>query len=754
MTIFNFIEMLGGLALFLYGMQVLGEGLKSSASGRMEQLLEKLTNNKWKAALLGAGVTAVIQSSGATVVMVVGLVNSGIMSLEQSVGVTIGANVGTTVTAWLLSLTMISGDNLLVSLIKPENFAPILALIAVALLMVAKKDYVRHAATILVGFSVLMIGMTTMSGAFSGLADDPKFTGIMTAFAEKPAVGLLAGLIVTIILQSSSASIGVLQSMSMSGSLTVGGMLPALMGANIGSAVTGLIGAIGSNRSARRAAWLQMFYCILKAGVFMLIFYPVNALVHFGFMSNPIDPIGIAIIHTLFNVAALLVFLPGSDILVAVVNHFIPVLPEEKSDVKAIPILDEHFFSSPSFALEQAQTATNDMAQYAKEALEISMDLIWNFSEEKAKEVDRLERTVDSYEDQLESYLVKLSQKTMTNRDSHTLSILLHSINDFERITDHALNVQQAAVSLHEKKLGFSARARQEMLIYADAVRSIMNMTVLAFQNSDLGLAKQVEPLEEVIDGLDMEENRRHVRRLRKGKCNIEAGFILSDITTDYERIADHCSNVAVALLQVNEDGFDTHEYLEREERNNSEEFRAEVRKFEEKYRFPALKKDDEIRTIESEEAVKISENNQKSGKDSKSSKLSAAGKPAKEEKDGKGGKSGKDTGKNTGKNSGKDAGKDAGKNAKSNKSMKSVSSSASDGGAGDRVLTPEESADKARKKAEEEAAKAARKAEKKAAKKDKADRRAQEESLKAAAKAAGIPADEIMAEEPGHDPL
>ena len=644
MTIYNFIDMLGGLALFLYGMQVLGDGLKSSASGRMEQMLEKLTSNKWKAALLGAGVTAIIQSSGATVVMVVGLVNSGIMTLEQSVGVTIGANVGTTITAWLLSLTMVSGDNVVISLVKPDNFAPILALAGVAMLMLAKNDKTRHAATILVGFAVLMIGMTMMSGAFSGLADDPSFTSLMTAFAEKPFLGLLVGLVVTVILQSSSASIGVLQSMSMSGSLTFGAMLPALMGANIGSAVTGLIGAIGAKRSAQRAAWLQMLYCIIKAVLFMVIFYALDAIIHFPFMGRIEDPISIAIFHTGFNVAALLALLPGSDMLLRIVERFLPVLPEEKSEMYRITILDEHFLSTPSFALEQARTATNDMAQNAKEALNLSMDLIFGYSEEKASEVERIEKMVDNYEDQLESYLVKLAKSTMTAKDSHTLSILLHCINDFERITDHALNVSQAAGQLHEKGLTFSQKAQDEMRIYGDAVRAIMNMTVLAFQNDDLSLARQVEPLEEVIDGLNMEEKKRHVRRLRKGKCTIEAGFILSDITTDYERIADHCSNVAVDLLQVNEDGFDTHEYLEREETVNSDEFRAMVQSFEQKYCFPGLRKDDEIPTVESVRAQKGSKNAETGDADRadrtvREDKANKAGKTDKADKTDKSGK-------------------------------------------------------------------------------------------------------------------
>ncbi|WP_130836191.1 Na/Pi cotransporter family protein [Lachnoclostridium sp. Marseille-P6806] len=594
MTIFQFIEMLGGLALFLYGMEVMGAGLKSASSGKLERLLERLTSNKWKGALLGTGVTAVIQSSGATVVMVVGLVNSGIMTLEQSVGVTIGANVGTTITAWLLSLTGISGSNVFLSLVKPDHFAPILALAGVILIMMAKKDRTRKAAQILMGFAVLMIGMTTMSGALSPLADDPDFVGLLTMFSNRPLLGLLAGLIVTVALQSSSASIGILQAISMSGSLTVGSMFPPLMGANIGSAITGLIGAIGANRTARRAAWLQMIYCIIKAGVFMISFYAINSIVHFPFMGVITSPVMIATIHTCFNIAALLVFLPGSELLVRMVERMIPVLPGEQTALHRIAILDEHFLDTPSFALEQAGTAMGNMAKYSREAMDAAMELVFVYDEEKAARVGRIEEMVDDYEDQLNSYLVKLSRGNLSARESHTLSILLHCVNDFERMTDHALNIMQSARELHEKELAFSAKAKEEMQVYGKAVSSIVDMAVRAFIDNDLALARQVEPLESVIDGINMEEKRRHVRRLRKGKCTVEAGFILQDIAISYERVADHCSNIAVDLLQVGEDGFDTHEYLMHEREAATPEFSALVRQFEETYALPGLKKDED----------------------------------------------------------------------------------------------------------------------------------------------------------------
>ncbi len=623
------VQLIGGLALFLYGMQVMGDALRDASSGKMEKLLEKLTSNKWKAAALGAGVTAIIQSSGATVVMVVGLVNSGIMTLEQSAGVTIGANVGTTITAWLLSLSQLTGQsNFFLSLLKPDSFAPFVCMIGVALLMTAKKDSTRHAASVMVGFGLLMIGMNMMSGSFSDLGQNERFTGLLTAFADQPLLGLLVGLLVTVVLQSSSASIGVMQSISLAGNLTYGAMLPTLMGANIGSALTGLLGAIGATRNAQRAAWLQMFYCILKAGLFMILFYSINAIVHFPFLDDYTDPVSIAIIHSTFNVIALFVLLPGCDLLIRFVRRMIPVLPEEDDQIRHLSYLDEHFLNTPGFALEQARTGVIEMEEAAKEALLTAIGLIGNFSEEEAKKVNRLERTVDEYEDELDSYLVKLGQRSMTPANGEDLSILLHCVTDVERICDHALNVCQAAEELHAKQLTFSARAMEEMTIYSDAVKNIVNMAFMAFQNNDLELAKKVEPLEDVIDALNMEEKKRHIRRLRKGKCTIEAGFILSDIQVDYERIADHCSNIAVALLQKGTDDFDTHEYLELEKDMKTPEYEALIKTFEEKYALPKLKKD-ETAVPDTEESEKSGTAGKSTGKSGGEKKAAEAGKSA-----------------------------------------------------------------------------------------------------------------------------
>lgn len=634
------LQLIAGLALFLYGMQVMGDALRAASSGKMERLLEKLTSNKWKAAALGTAVTAVIQSSGATVVMVVGLVNSGIMTLEQSAGVTIGANVGTTITAWLLSLTQLTGQSaFFLSLFKPETFSPFICIIGVALLMTAKKDSTRHIASIMTGFGLLMIGMNMMSGSFSDLAENEKFTRLLTIFQDQPLLGLLVGLLVTVVLQSSSASIGVMQSISLAGNLTYGAMLPTLMGANIGSALTGLIGAIGATRNAKRAAWLQMVYCIVKAGLFMVIFYSLNAILHFPFLDNYTDPVSIAIIHTTFNVIALFALLPGCDLLISFVRKLIPILPEEEEPARRLTYLDEHFLNTPGFALEQARTGVIEMQEAAREALLTAMGLIQNYNEEEANKVDRLERTVDEYEDELDSYLVKLGQRYMSQENGEELSNLLHCVTDVERICDHALNVCQAAQQLHEKQLTFSSRAAEEMRIYGDAVRNIVNMAFTAFQNNDTGLASAVEPLEDVIDAINMEEKKRHIRRLRKGKCTIEAGFILSDIQVDYERIADHCSNIAVALLQKGTDDFDTHEYLEMEKELKTPEYDSLVQSFEQKYALPPLKKEDAIpASDENGSAAADAGKDGKSGKagkteKEKTGKTEKSEKPAKEEK-------------------------------------------------------------------------------------------------------------------------
>lgn len=593
MSVLSVLSVLGGLVLFLYGIQTLGDGLKKVSGGKMEQILQSLTSNKWKGALLGMLVTAVIQSSGATIVMVVGFVNSEIMSLQQAVGVILGANIGTTITAWLLSLTGIQGDNLFLQLLKPANFSPIIGIIGVFMMMLCKKQRSRDVGGIMTSFAVLMIGMDVMSSGAAPLADNPSFTGILTAFSN-PILGLMAGLVITVILQSSSASIGILQSISLTGVLQMKSAIPVIMGENIGSAITGVLGAIGASRNARRAALIQLFYCILKTTTFMVGFYSLNAAFHFPIMNVQATPVIIAVFHSIFNIAAVLIMLPISDILVKMVEKAVPITQEERETEgsrKELQILDARYITSPSFGIEQCKSAVDKMGEYTRETLNLALDTVLSYDAEKVSKVESLEKTVDDYEDELNSYLVKISSlKGFTAKDSHMFALLMRTIGDFERMTDHSLNIVQSMTEVHEKKMDFSDRAKDELRVFNEALKDIVDRTVTAFQKDDNAKAATVEPLEEVIDGLNEELKKRHVRRLRKGKCTIEMGMTLEDITTDCERIADHCNNIAVHMSQVGEDGFDTHEYLNHLQEADKLEFRQEVGEFEARYTLPGIK--------------------------------------------------------------------------------------------------------------------------------------------------------------------
>ena len=589
MDFFDLLTMVGGLALFLYGMDVMGDGLAKTSGGKLEQILEKLTSTPIKAVLLGAGVTAVIQSSSATTVMVVGFVNSGIMKLSQAVGIIMGANVGTTITSWILSLTGIESENFFIQLLKPSSFAPILALIGIFMMMLTKDSKKKDIASIMLGFAVLMFGMETMSEAVKPLADVPEFTNILMIFTN-PILGMLAGLVLTAVIQSSSASIGILQALSMSGTLTIGSAIPILMGENIGTAITAILSSMGASKNAKRAALMHLYFCILKTSFFMMLFYLIDAIVHFSFMTELANPFIIAMIHSIFNLSAVIIMLPISEVLVKLAMKTIPVTPDELEDVpveKSIQILDERFLASPHFALEQCKTAAGDMAEYAREALLLGMGLVTEFHPEQAKRVENLENLVDSYEDQLGTYLVKLSSRHLTEKDSQELSVLLHCIGDFERISDHAINIMESAREMNDKSLSFSKKAEEELTVFTGAIKDIVNTSILVFQEEDLKLALQVEPLEEVIDHLNAEIKKRHIKRLRKGKCTIEMGFILSDISTNYERVSDHCSNIALCLLQLNEDNFDTHMYQENISASDNKDFNEEYKRLRTHYQLP-----------------------------------------------------------------------------------------------------------------------------------------------------------------------
>ena len=593
MDIFSVLTMIGGLALFLYGMQVMGDGLKKASGGKLEMILEKLTSNKLMAVLLGAGVTALIQSSSATTVMVVGFVNSGIMKLSQAVGVILGANVGATLTAWLLSLTGVEGSNFFVQLLKPSSFSPILAIAGVILLTMGKRERQKNIASVLIGFAVLMFGMETMSGAVKPLAELPEFTNILLVFSN-PVLGMLVGLVITALIQSSGASIGILQALCLSGAVSYSTAIPIIMGQNVGTCVTAILSSMGASKNARRAALIHLYYNIIKTVAFMVIFYALNAFFHFSFMDKPINALGIAFIHTAFNIAAVLIMFPVSSILEKLAYLSIPAGEdelEEKEPAKGeIQILDARFLNTPGLALEHCKNAAVDMANYAREALFLAISLLDKFSEKESERVIELEELVDHYEDGLGAYLVKLSSKHLTEKDSQELSVLLHCIGDFERISDHAINIMESAKEMHEKDLYFSRKAQEELAIFTRAVKDIINTSVLVFEEENLELATTVEPLEEVIDYLNAEIKKRHIKRLRKGKCTIEMGFVLSDISTNYERVSDHCSNIALCLLQLNAETFGTHEYQVSLSSKDGGAFKAEVKRLMEQYALPDKK--------------------------------------------------------------------------------------------------------------------------------------------------------------------
>lgn len=589
MDIFSVLTMVGGLALFLYGMQVMGDGLAKVSGGKLERILENLTSNPIKAVLLGAGVTAVIQSSSATTVMVVGFVNSGIMKLNQAVGIIMGANIGTTVTSWILSLSGLQGDNVFVKLCKPSSFSPLLAVIGVIFLLFIKDEKKKDIGAIMVGFAVLMFGMETMSDAVKPLANVPEFTGILTAFSN-PVLGMIAGAVLTAIIQSSSASVGILQALCVTGAVSYGVAIPIIMGQNIGTCVTALLSSIGATKNAKRAAMVHLYFNIIGTVVFMVLFYTVNAVVGFSFLGTATNAAEIAVIHSLFNVFATMLLLPfgkGLEKLACLTIRDDVQPAEVEEERKELQLLDSRFLEKPAFAMEQSVHVANKMAEESKRTLFTAMDLLWNYTEDGAKKVGELENLVDQYEDELGTYLVKLSRQNLSVHDSHTLSIVLHCIGDFERISDHAINIMEAAQEMHDKKLIFSPKAEEELKVFSRAVQDIVEKAYAVFRDQDEKLAQKVEPLEAVVDELNQEVKKRHIRRLREGKCTIELGFILSDITTSLERVADHCPNIAVCVTQVREDTYDTHGYLNSVKNEDSEIFRGLVLEEEEKYFLP-----------------------------------------------------------------------------------------------------------------------------------------------------------------------
>ena len=589
MDIFNILNLIGGLSLFLFGMNLMGQALERRAGSSLKMLVAKMTTNRFTGLITGLVVTAIIQSSSATTVMVVGFVNSGIMQLEQAVNVIIGANVGTTITAWLLSLTGIESTSFIIQLFKPSSFAPVLALIGVILINFTKKEKHKTVGTVIAGFAILMIGMDTMSGAVKGLADVPEFTNMLTMFSN-PLLGVLVGFIMTAIVQSSSASVGILQALSRSGAVTGATAVPVIMGQNIGACITVLISAIGANKDAKKAALMHLYYNIVKTTLFMVVFYAANTFLHFSFMEEAISPLGIALIHSLFNIALCIILLPFSKMFVKLVNLTVPdkVKEGEMSPVDVeLKTLDSRFLENPGLAIERSRRVAITMAQYSKKSIFTALDLLQGYDADKAAEVEKLEQDIDRFEDEIGTYLVKISGKDMTEKESHVLSILLHCIGDFERISDHALNIKESADEMQERGLVFSDKAMEELTVFMDAIKEILDISFTAFETDSSETAELVEPLEEVIDQLNIEMKKRHIKRLRKGKCTIELGVLLTELTNNFERVADHCSNIAVCLLQVKEDSYETHEYLDNLKESENINFRGKVLAYAEKYRLP-----------------------------------------------------------------------------------------------------------------------------------------------------------------------
>lgn len=595
MDIFGVLTLFGGLALFLYGMKIMGDGLVTASGGKLEKILERLTNKRITGLLLGMIVTAIIQSSSATTVMVVGFVNSGIMTLSRSVGIIMGANIGTTVTSWLLSLTGIQGSNIFLKLLKPSSFSPVLAVIGVILIMASKEGSKKYnVGTIMLGFAILMFGMETMSDSVSPLADDPNFTSILTAFSN-PILGLIAGAVLTAIIQSSSASVGILQALCLTGAVNFSTAIPIIMGQNIGTCVTALISSIGASKNARRASFVHLYFNLIGTILFMIVFYSLNSFMHFAFLDTAASAAGIAVIHSLFNIGCAIVLFPFANVLVKLATLTVPDKKGEETSTSetrpaSLVALDERFLDQPAFAMQLCKRAANEMASLAERSFDLAMSVYQEYSESKSKTVIALEQEVDQYEDLLGTYLVKLSGRNLNIEDSRMLSVLLQSIGEFERISDYAIAVVESAEKMQKAGLKLTDQGLAELEAYGKSVSDILNMTSDAFIRDDKNQARDVEPMEEVVDSLGMEMKKRHVERLRAGVCSMEAGLILSDIINSYNRVAAHCSNVAVGLIEIQSGELDKHGYFTLTDKESAPWFRDEMIRLSETYKLPENK--------------------------------------------------------------------------------------------------------------------------------------------------------------------
>ena len=582
MGIKEVLELIGGLALFLFGMNVMGNSLEKKAGGQLKSVLGKMTNNPFKGFILGLVVTSIIQSSSATTVMVVGFVNSGIMTLRQALGVIMGANVGTTITAWILSLQGIEGVGIM-EYFKPDSFVPVLAIIGVIIIMFSKSQKKKDTATILLGFATLMTGMSAMSDAVEGLKGVPEFTNILTMF-ENPILGVLAGAVLTAVIQSSSASVGILQALSTTGAISFGAAIPIVMGQGIGTTVTALISSTGANKDARRAAFAHFYFNAIGTPILLALFYGANAIFKFSFLDNTVGELEIAIINTAFKLLCVLLWAPCLRLLEKIATLTV----RDNEEKEKYEMLDERLLATPAVAVERCRAVTQTMAEISKNTIDDALSSLTQYSDELAQTVIKNEKKADKYEDKLGSYLVKVSALELSEADSAEAAMLLHIIGDFERISDHAVNVLKSAEEIKDKKLNFSGKCQQELEVMTNAVREIINLSYEAFSENNLQKAHLVEPLEQVVDDLKDTLKARHIKRLQKGDCTIELGFVLTDLLTDLERISDHCSNIASLVVEISHGDMDLHKYIKKVKKDENE-FRKNYESFARKYSFDTI---------------------------------------------------------------------------------------------------------------------------------------------------------------------
>ena len=585
MYILKIISLLGGLALFLFGMDIMGKALERQVGGKLQTVLAKMSSTVIRGFLLGMAVTAVIQSSSATTVMVVGFVNSGIMTLKQAVGVIMGSNVGTTITSWILSLTALEGDSFLVQVFKPTTLAPLMGTVGIILFMFTKSERNHGIGTILLGFMALMTGMDLMGDSMDFLAEEAWFADLMVSFSN-PILGIVAGAVLTAVIQSSSASVGILQSMCATGVITAGTALPIILGQNIGTCVTAMISTVGANRNARRTAMVHLYFNLVGVALFALIFYGVGMFYPWQFLNDTINEFDIALIHTGFNLLTTAVMLP----LHGVLEKLAILTVRDNKQPQQTELLDPRLLATPAVAVQRAKEIADRMAQVSAEAIHLAIDMTKKYDEKIDAKIKELEETSDHYQDALGTYLVKLSGANLAINDNRTLNTLLYSISDLERIADHAILLSKAGAEITQKKIDFSPQAKSELAVLERAVTDVVDRTVEAFTSNNMSLAAKVEPQEQVVDGLVREIKSRHVRRLRDGMCSTEYGFVLEDLLTSYERIADHCSNVAVEMLQVAEGKLEAHEYLgalKSGQLDESAKYSERFRKYRKRYSFP-----------------------------------------------------------------------------------------------------------------------------------------------------------------------